>query len=91
VDTLVLVDVSPHFTALHPVSRLHDARPYHALVLVGRAVDALFACWHFHLSFYRLAGTLSAVGDLCFPTDPRPRRRGLTPAKTALLSTLSVP
>jgi hypothetical protein len=26
VDTLVLVDVSPHFAALHSVSRLHDAR-----------------------------------------------------------------
>jgi hypothetical protein len=25
VDTLVLVDVSPDFAALHPVSRLHDA------------------------------------------------------------------
>jgi hypothetical protein len=66
-------------------------RPYHALMLVGRAVDALFACWHFHLSFRRLAGALSTAGDLCFPSDPRPRRRGLTPAKTALLSTLSVP
>jgi hypothetical protein len=26
VDALVLVDVSPHFTALHLVSRLHNAR-----------------------------------------------------------------
>jgi hypothetical protein len=26
VDTLVLVAVSPHFAALHLVSRLHDAR-----------------------------------------------------------------
>jgi hypothetical protein len=25
-DTLVLVVVSPHFAALHPVSRLHDTR-----------------------------------------------------------------
>jgi hypothetical protein len=66
-------------------------RPYHAFVLVGRAVDALFARWHAHLSFRRLAGALSAAGDLCFPSDPRPRRRGLTPDKAALFSTLSVP
>jgi hypothetical protein len=66
-------------------------RPYHALVLVGRAADALFACWLFHFSLHRLAGALSTAGDLYFPSDPRPCRRRLTPAKTTLLSTLSVP
>jgi hypothetical protein len=66
-------------------------RPYHALVLVGQAADALFACWHFHFSFRRLAGALSTAGDLCFLSDPRPRHRELTPAKIALFSTLSVP
>jgi hypothetical protein len=54
-------------------------------------VDALFACQHAHVSFRRLAGALSAAGDLCFPFVTRPRRRGLTPAKATLFSTIMVP
>jgi hypothetical protein len=38
--------------------------PYHALVLVGRAVNALFASRHAHISFHRLVDALSAAGEV---------------------------
>jgi hypothetical protein len=66
--------VAPLRRATPSLTAQRACRPYHALVLVGPAVDALFACWHFHLSFRRLAGALSAAGDLRFPSDPRPCR-----------------
>jgi hypothetical protein len=92
-DTLVLVVVTPHFAALHLVSRLHNVCVARTapLCLSGEPLMLRFACWHFHLSFCRLAGALSTAGDLCLQSDPRPRRRGLTLDKTALLCTLSAP
>jgi hypothetical protein len=33
-------------------------------VLVGRAIDALFACRHAHISFRRVAGALFVAGEV---------------------------
>jgi hypothetical protein len=76
-------------------------RPYHALVLVGRAVDALFACWHFHLSFHRLAGALSnrahthaRVRDVYAARGTAPpsrlRRPGLCPCRDCVTVLLAL-
>jgi hypothetical protein len=60
--------------------------PYHALVLVGRAVDALYACWHTHILFPRLADTLSAAREVL---PPRCAKAGSTSSSGAFMRTRS--